>query len=153
MFTWGLSVRWVYRWFRRCRLSFVTKRWWVHCILFSVSSLRFWSLFENFDKIWNDFTWILMHACSYNFDKLASSCYILFSSCCTKNETFWAQAVWSKGCDGIWDSQWNFNWTFEFELGFQFCWILSGFFPSLFRLRAFFSLWIIFISYAFRWQS
>jgi len=71
---------------------------------------------------------IIEFLCSYNIDKLASSCYILFSSCGTKNEIFRAQAFWAESSDGIWNSKWNLYWVVKFESGFQFCWILSGVF-------------------------
>lgn len=75
---------------------------------------------------------IIEFLCSYNIDKLASSCYILFSSCGTKNEIFRAQAFWAESSDGIWNSKWNLDWVVKFESGFQFCWILSGIFLYVF---------------------
>lgn len=65
-------------------------------------------------------------SCSYNFDKLASSSHLLFSSCGFKGEIVWTQTFWSKSCNGLWYSKWDLHWTFEFEPRLQFCWILSG---------------------------
>lgn len=69
---------------------------------------------------------VLSFLCSYNFDKLASSSHLLFSSCGFKGEIVWTQTFWSKSCNGLWYSKWDLHWSFEFEPGFQFCWILSG---------------------------
>lgn len=78
---------------------------------------------------------IIEFPCSYNINKLASSCYILLSSCGTKNEIFRAQAFWAESSDGIWNSKWNLDWVVKFESGFQFCWILSGFFYTFYFLK------------------
>lgn len=40
-FSWGPSGRWVCLWFRRCRLSFATRRLWAHLVLLLVSNPSF----------------------------------------------------------------------------------------------------------------
>lgn len=40
-------------------------------------------------------------SCSYNFDKLASACHILFPSCGTQNEILWAQTFDQKAAMGF----------------------------------------------------
>jgi hypothetical protein len=74
--------------------------------------------------------------CSHNFDKLASTCHILFPSFGTQNEILWAQTFWAESRSWIWDFKWNLNWTFKFEPRVQFCRLLSS---MVFVLILFFS--------------
>lgn len=96
-------------------------------------------------------------SCSYNFDKLASTCHILFSSFGTQNEILWAQAFWAESRNWIWDFKWNLNWAFKFEPGVQFCRLLSSkdvCYGSVFLTRwsDYCWLWTSLI-FVFRWLS
>lgn len=70
----------------------------------------------------------IVFSCSYNSDKLASTCHILFPSFGTQNEILRAQGFWAESRSWIWDFKWNLNWTFKFEPRVQFCRLL----PSMF---------------------
>lgn len=68
------------------------------------SSFCLFPLYVKFEFSLLIFVCIVWYTCSYNSDKLASACHILFSSRGSKNEILWAQTFWAEICNGIWDS-------------------------------------------------
>lgn len=83
-----------------------------------------------------DYKLKLSFSCSYNSDKLASTCHILFPSFGTQNEILRAQGFWAESRSWIWDFKRNLNWTFKFEPRVQFCRLL----PSMFFVLVLFFL-------------